>query len=138
MSELLKIGQLAKASGATIDTIRFYEDKGLLSPKSRSESGYRFYDDDALNILLFIQTAKELGFTLSEIKEFLEIQISKKGKCSLTQLKIDEKITDIDKKISDLKNIKKALKNVSVKCNTTSMEDSCHFLELLGGKIDGK
>jgi len=45
MSELLKIGQLAKASGATIDTIRFYEDKGLLSPKSRSDSGYRFYGE---------------------------------------------------------------------------------------------
>jgi len=138
MSELLKIGQLAKASGATIDTIRFYEDKGLLSPKSRSDSGYRFYGDEALNILLFIQTGKDLGFTLSEIKEFLKIQVSKKGKCSLTQIKIDEKITDVDKKISDLKNIKKALKNVSEKCNTSNTGDICHFLELLGGQIDGK
>jgi MerR family Zn(II)-responsive transcriptional regulator of zntA len=138
MSELLKIGQLSKKSGATIDTIRFYEDKGLLSPKSRSESGYRYYGDDALNTLNFVQTAKELGFTLSEIKDFLEIQISKKGKCSLTQIKIDEKISDVDKKISDLKNIKKALKNVSVKCIATGMEDSCHFLELLGGSINGK
>jgi DNA-binding transcriptional MerR regulator len=138
MSELLKIGQLAKESGTTIDTIRFYEDKGLIKPNSRSESGYRFYNADTINTLNFVQMAKELGFTLAEIGSFLEIQITKKGKCSLAQEKIVEKMSDIDKKISDLKLIKKALNKISSKCDTSTSESSCHFLELLGGLNSGK
>ncbi len=138
MTELLKIGQLSKESGATIDTIRFYEDKGLIKPISRSESGYRFYGLDAINTLSFVQIAKELGFTLAEIGSFLEIQITKKGKCSLTQEKIIEKISDIDKKISNLKSMKKALNKISIKCDASTGENSCHFLELLGGLSNGK
>ncbi len=138
MSELFKIGQLSKQSGASIDTIRFYEDKGLIVPRLRSESGYRFYGVDAINTLNFIQSAKKLGFTLAEINTFLEIQITKKGKCSLAQEKIDEKICDIDKKISHLKAIKRALHKVSVKCKATNNNDSCHFLELLKGFNNGK
>jgi len=138
MTDLLKIGQLAKQSGATIDTIRFYEDKGLLTPKSKSNNGYRYYGDTALNTLVFIQTTKELGFTLSEIKELLEIQISKKGKCSLAQEKIEDKMIDVDKKIKDLKNIKKALKDISKKCNEANGSDSCHFLDILGGLKSGR
>ncbi len=134
MTELLKIGQLAKESGATIDTIRFYEDKGLISPASRSDSGYRYYGLDAINTLSFVQNAKELGFSLTEIGEFLEIQISKNGKCSLAQEKINEKLNDIDKKILDLKTIKKALTKISKKCEGANGEGACHFLELLGGK----
>lgn len=138
MTALLKIGQLSKKSGATIDTIRFYENKGLIKPVSRSESGYRFYGPDAINTLNFVQSAKELGFTLAEIGSFLEIQITKKGKCSLAQEKIIEKISDIDKKISDLKSIKKALSKISLKCDSSASENPCHFLELLGGLRNGK
>lgn len=137
MTELLKIGQLAKESGATIDTIRFYEDKGLIKPDSRSDSGYRYYGLEAINTLNFVQGAKELGFTLSEIGDFLEIQISNKGKCSLAQEKIEDKINDIDIKISNLKSIKKALTKVSKKCETSNSNEPCHFLDLLGGIKNG-
>lgn len=138
MTELLKIGQLAKESGVTIDTIRFYEDKGLIKPDSRSDSGYRYYGLDAINILNFVRSAKELGFTLSEIGDFLEIQISKRGKCSLAQEKIDDKINDIDIKISNLKSIKKALSKVSKKCEVSVSSEPCHFLDLLGGIKNGR
>jgi len=138
MSDLLKIGQLAKASGSSIDTIRFYEGKGILMPVSKSNNGYRFYDSVALNTLSFFQNAKELGFTLSEIKGFLGIQILKNGKCALAQGKINEKLIDIDKKISDLKSIKKALNKVLKKCNETKDSNSCHILEFLGGANNGK
>ena len=133
MQSLIKIGQLAKMSGVSIDTIRFYEDKGLVSPKTRSDAGYRYYDNTALNKLSFVQRAKDLGFTLSEIKGFLQIQISKKGQCSLAQTRVDEKLESIDKKISDLKNMKKALKKISIRCAEGGASGACHFLELLGG-----
>ncbi|MBK24543.1 MAG: zinc-responsive transcriptional regulator [Halobacteriovorax sp.] len=138
MDELLKIGQLAKKSGASIDAIRFYEDKGLIKPTSRSSSGYRYYNLDAVNTLNFVQSAKELGFTLSEISDFLEIQISKNGKCSLAQEKINDKLNDIETKISNLKSIKKALTKVSKKCETSENSDPCHFLEVLGGIKNGR
>lgn len=93
---------------------------------------------DAINTLNFVQGAKELGFPLAEIGNFLEIQITKKGKCSLAQEKIIEKISDIDKKIHDLKSIKRALTKVSLKCDNSTSENSCHFLELLGGLSSGK
>lgn len=138
MNTLYKIGELSKEAGATIDTIRFYENKGLLVPESRSSSGYRYYGEIALQTLCFIQSAKELGFTLSEIQGLLEIQIKKSGKCSLALEKIKEKEDDIERKIKELKKIKKALKKVSSKCEEGSASQPCHFLELLGGHRDGK
>ena len=61
------IGELAEAAGVAVDTVRFYERRGLLPAPPRTASGYRQYDDDALDRLRFILRAKELGFTLAEI-----------------------------------------------------------------------
>ena len=61
------IGELAEAAGVAVDTVRFYERRGLLPPPPRTASGYRQYDDDALDRLRFILRAKDLGFTLAEI-----------------------------------------------------------------------
>jgi len=133
MEHQYKIGEVAKETGASIDTIRFYEDKGLLHPKSRSKSGYRYYDEISVHTLNFIRSAKDLGFTLSEIKELLEIQIYKEGKCSLALEKLKIKENDINRKIRELKKIKKALRKVSKKCELTQANESCHFLELLEG-----
>lgn len=138
MNNLYKIGELSKEAGATIDTIRFYEDKGLLGPDSRSSSGYRYYSDIAIRTLNFIQSAKDLGFTLAEIKELLQIKIRKGGKCSLALEKIREKENDIERKITELKRIKKALKKVSSKCEEAKPSEPCHFLELLEGTKNGK
>lgn len=70
MSEMT-IGALARAAGVNIETVRYYERRGLLAPPARSGSGYRQYDDDALWRLRFVARAKRLGFTLSEIGELL-------------------------------------------------------------------
>ncbi len=63
----MKIGQLAQLTGVSVDTLRFYEDKGLLAPQSRSESGYRQYAASAADQVRFIKTAQSLGFSLQEI-----------------------------------------------------------------------
>lgn len=131
MEKMLKIGELALACDSTIDTIRFYESKGLLNPGERSNSGYRHYTSNAISILKFIQMSKDLGFTLTEIKEFLEIRIERRGKCSLAFEKILLKQSEIDNKINDLKKIKKALNKISKHCQESSTEEPCHFLDLL-------
>jgi DNA-binding transcriptional MerR regulator len=128
---MLKIGELAEASGSTIDTIRFYENKGLLIPGERGDNGYRHYEEEAISVLKFIQLTKELGFSLTEIKDFLEIKIDKGETCSLALEKINSKEAEIDAKINDLKKIKKALKKISLRCAENVGREPCHFLDLL-------
>ena len=69
------IGQVAKLAGVGVETVRFYERKGLLEEPERTESGYRQFDENVVNRLLFIRRAKELGFTLNEIKGLLELRL---------------------------------------------------------------
>lgn len=134
MKSLYKIGELSKLSGSSIDTIRFYEDKGLLVPKSRSQSGTRSYDTSALKALSFINSAKELGFSLSEINEFLLIRTGKKNECSLSLKKISHKEEEVDGKIKELKKIKKALHQIATICKDSGGKQPCHFLEMLEEK----
>lgn len=75
--------------------------------------------------------SKDLGFTLTEIKEFLDIKIEQNGKCTLAFEKIQSKEAEIDSKINDLKKIKKALKKISERCKVSQGKESCHFLELI-------
>src|SRR5437879_4439940 len=72
----LTIGRLSQESGVNLETVRFYERRGLLPKPPRSASGYRLYPAEALRRLRFIHRAKELGFSLTEIKELLSLRLS--------------------------------------------------------------
>ena len=71
-SHVFRIGELAKRAGKTVRTIHFYEEIGLLHPAERSPGGFRMYTDDALNRIQWIEHIQELGFSLTDIREFLE------------------------------------------------------------------
>ena len=73
----MKIGEFARQLGVSTDTLRYYEKHGLLTPSSRSQSGYRIYTDTDIKQMSFILRAKNVGFSLSEIKELLQIKIHK-------------------------------------------------------------
>ncbi|MBH48138.1 MAG: transcriptional regulator [Halobacteriovorax sp.] len=77
MSAKLTIGQLSKKCGITVETIRFYESKGLIPTPSRADNGYRYYVHESIDTLKFIQTIKSLGYSLNEIKELLPIHKDK-------------------------------------------------------------
>lgn len=123
------IGKLAKEAGVKIDTVRFYERKGLIKQPSNT-SGFRKYPyEDALKIR-FIKRTQELGFTLKEAKELLDLKISKSAKCSLVKNKADLKIQEVELKIKDLKRIKKTLKGLSDACGRKDVSTSeCPILE---------
>lgn len=89
-------GQFAKMANVNIETLRYYEELGLISPPERSESGYRLYSDEALSRLVFIQNAKSCGFTLKEIKKALI-------KSENGQINIDDFIKVIDKKVDRIR-----------------------------------
>jgi len=100
--KFLKIGELAKRSEVGIETIRFYERQGLLAEPERRPSGYRQYDESVVSRLQFIRHAKELGFTLSEIKELLGLWFDVNTKCVHVRQRAEQKITDIEDKIRSL------------------------------------
>lgn len=124
------VGQLAKEAGFNVETIRYYEKLKLLPKPKRRESRYRIYNDTDLKRLLFIKRAKELGFTLKEIKELLELKIDSRAKCGDVKHLTEHKLKDIDNRISDLKKIRKVLMKLIEQCvNEEVSSDECPILE---------
>ena len=109
MSERLKIGELAKKSGATTKTIRYYELMGLLREPERTESGYRLYEEKDVERLIFIRKAQSLGFSLTEIGETLTLFDSQQAPCVHVLALLDRKILEIDRLVSELKELQREL-----------------------------
>ena len=127
--EQFTIGKLVKEAGVKIDTIRFYERKGLIEQPSNS-TGYRKYPfEDAIKIK-FIKRTQELGFTLKEAKDLLDLKMSKTAKCSSVKNQADLKIIEVEQKIKDLQKIKRTLKRLSESCESNDFPTSeCPILE---------
>lgn len=129
MKESLTIGKLASASGVSVETIRFYERKGILK-QPRKQGAFRHYPDEYIARVQFIKRSQELGFTLKESKELLDLRIKNQSKCSDVLSKTEEKILEIDQKIKDLKQMKKSLQGLANCCEDTSLPLSeCPILE---------
>lgn len=126
----MTIGKLAKAAGIGIETVRFYEREGLIEqPERVVGSGYRQYPSEVVQRITFIKRAKELGFSLKEIKELLLLRARTKSKCVSVKRKAEEKIADVDQKISDLTEIKRALLQLVSTCNAEAPTTECPILE---------
>ncbi len=129
MSEIF-VGQLAGEAGINVETIRYYEKLKLLPKPKRKESRYRIYDETDLKRLLFIKRAKELGFTLKEIKELMELKIDSEAKCGDVKHLTEHKLKDVDDRIRDLKTIKSVLVKLINQCvNEEVSSDECPILE---------
>lgn len=120
----MKIGEIAKRSGVGIETIRFYEREGLLLEPARRPSGYRQYDDATVERLEYIRRAKELGFTLTEIKELLELSFAHSN-CDHIRQRAETKIIDIESKIRSLQQMKRSLGKIVERCRTKNSTDDC-------------
>jgi MerR family mercuric resistance operon transcriptional regulator len=115
MKETLTIGKLAQFSNVNVETIRFYERKGILKQPVKQGS-FRKYPKDYITRIRFIKRSQELGFTLNETKEFLDLKIKNQAKCDDVLLKTEHKIEEIEKKIKDLKKMKKSLLSLADCC----------------------
>jgi len=98
----LKIGELAKQTGLTVGTIRYYSDRGLLLPVHRGDNGYRYYSQDAESQVQFIRKAQALGFTLEEVEQILDVRDRGEKPCGLVQSLLNEKIEQLESKIKQM------------------------------------
>lgn len=122
-------GQLAKAANVNIQTVRFYDRQGILKPASRTEAGYRIYDKEGVKRLNFIIQAKELGFSLKEIKGFLALRVQSVQACDRVRKKTTEKLKDIQNKIAHLKKLEKTFKGLIGDCENRVVTNQCPILE---------
>jgi MerR family copper efflux transcriptional regulator len=127
----LTIGRLAKQVGLGIETVRFYERQGLIEPPPRTDSNYRIYPEEEVTRLKFIKRAKNLGFTLNEIKELLFIRHDPHATKADIKKRTLDKIEDVKKKISDLTRIQKALEHLASSCEGHGSLDDCPILDAL-------
>jgi len=128
-STSFRIGQLAKEAKVNIQTVRFYERQGILKPVLRPESGYRKYDANSLKRLHFILQAKELGFSLKEIQDLLNLRVRSVQACDRVRAKAEKKLEDIKRKIVQLRNLEKTLKELISDCEQRQNSDCCPILE---------
>lgn len=130
--ETMTIGKLAQSAGVGVETVRFYERKGLLEEPSRGESGYRQYPPGTLTRLHFIRQAKVLGFTLPEIQELLSIRVKPGASCVEVQERIQAKIDNVEAKIRSLERMKRALNGMAGICLSGALPTSeCPILDAL-------
>lgn len=129
--ERLTTSQLANRGGVNIETIRYYERRGLLPKPPRLQSGYRAFSSDAVRRVRFIKQAQELGFSLAEIQELLALRIAPNSTRADVRSRATAKIADIDEKINKLRAMKKALARLTATCCGPGSASDCPILESL-------
>ena len=127
----LTIGQVARRAGIGIETIRFYERKGLIDEPPRRESGYRQYGEEDVERLVFIQHAKTLGFSLKEIFELLSIRSRPDANSREVKSIAMAKLEDIENKISLLQRMQRTLQKLVEQCPGEGPTCDCPILEAL-------
>jgi MerR family copper efflux transcriptional regulator len=124
----MTVGSLAKEVGVKIDTIRYYERRGLLPKPSRTDSGYRTFTQASVERLRFIRQAQALGFTLAEINQLLTLRINPGTTCRDVRKRAEAKIADIEQKIQSLYGMKRALQRLVSSCVANVPANQCSFL----------
>jgi Hg(II)-responsive transcriptional regulator len=126
----LTIGRIAEQADVGIDTIRFYERRGLLPEPARAASGYRLYTTDTIRRLDFIRRAKDLGFTLEEILALLRLQDTRGSKATVKDI-THRKLEQIDSKMQGLTRMREVLSALEHDCAGTGDVRTCPIIEAL-------
>lgn len=124
---MLRIGSLARSAGSKVQTIRYYEQVGLLKPTRRTKGGQRRYDVADIDRLEFILHGRQFGFSLAAIRELLELSSGVRGSCESAIIVAQRQLDALERNLSLLLNQKKALEQMIVKCHCDDVA-SCQVL----------
>ena len=122
------ISKVAKELGINVETVRFYERRGLITQPSKPEVGYRHYPNDTVNRIRFIKRSQELGFTLDEIANLLSLN---DRPCSQVQELAEHKLSAVKEKMADLQRLEKALNGLLVQCSNNEDDNHCPIIDAL-------
>jgi len=128
---LMRIGELAKLTGCQPETVRFYEQRGLLPPPVRSQANYRMYDASHAERLHFIRRCRALGMALNEIDTLLGYQDQPERSCSGVNALVDRQLSEIDRQILELSKLRTELSNLRGRCDSVRPAGQCAILREL-------
>ncbi len=129
--EKMTTSQLAKEASVNLETIRYYERRGLIPKPPRNASGYRQYSLEDIARTKFIKSAQALGFSLKEISEILSLRMEPGTTCGDIKARVEAKIDEVEQKIADLRQMRKALLKLVSKCTGKGPVGQCPILEML-------
>jgi Cd(II)/Pb(II)-responsive transcriptional regulator len=132
----MRIGELAKLTGCQPETIRFYEQKGLLLPPVRSDANYRLYDAAHAERLHFIRRCRALGMSLDEVQILLDFHDHPARPCGGVDELVDQHIGQIERQIAELSTLRSELSQLRAKCDSTRPAASCEILKQLSDLPD--
>jgi Hg(II)-responsive transcriptional regulator len=127
----LRIGAVAGKAGVNIQTLRYYERRGLLRPPGRTPSGYREYPSETVRLVRFIKRAQDLGFTLKEIADLITLRSTAGRKRDTVRGLAEAKMRDIDRKLAQLQAMRGALSTLVESCACAQAMPVCPILEAL-------
>jgi Cu(I)-responsive transcriptional regulator len=127
---MLRIGELARRTGTKVETIRFYEKSGLLPRPERTSANYRAYGDAHLARLSFIRRARDLGFTLDQVRELLGLADDRTRSCAAIDMIATAHLAEIDRKLADLHALREELSRLIGDCRRGTVAD-CLIIEAL-------
>lgn len=129
------IGELAEKADVSVDTIRYYEREGLIEPVSVRDSGYREFDRNSVETIRFVVRAKDLGFSLKEIRNLLTLKNNSDTRCGEVKTLAEKKLTAVTAKIKSLQAMKKDLAGLLNECTDAAASvENCPIVDSLNGK----
>ncbi len=130
----LRIGALARRAGVGVDTIRYYERRGLLRPAGRTPSRYRLYGPEAVARLRFIRRGRALGFSLDQIGELLALQVRHDAPCDEARRQAELRLADVEVRIRGLERVRTSLRELVDACAKRAETEECPILSALTGE----
>jgi MerR family mercuric resistance operon transcriptional regulator len=127
----MRIGQVARAAGVGIETLRYYERRRLVRAPRRDVNGYRAYDAESVRLVRFIKRAQALGFSLREVQALLRLRETAGIPCAKVRARAEEKAAEIRAKEHRLAAIRRALEKLVATCRTEGSERECPILDAL-------
>ena len=131
----MRIGEAAEQAGVNVQTLRYYERRGLLRRAPRRTSGYREFTDETVRVVRFVKRAQDLGFTLDEIEELLRLRHDKRRDRGRVRAVAGQRVRDIERRIAELQAMRTALSHLLHCCEEGSTLE-CPIIEALDG-VDG-
>ncbi len=127
----MKIGELAKLTGCSVQTIRYYEKENLLPTTRRSEGNFRLYDETSAEQLLFIKLCRGLDLSLSEIRQLLALKRSPGAQCDEVNRMMETHIQQVEARIRELTQLSEQLKALRSHCSNQRTVEQCGILQTL-------